>query len=354
MLIGTSLMAQTSSWSHSGCLWRGFQHSWTYNHRCNRLGDYIERRGDDYYAVHTSATGKGPDSTYYNTYYTTVQSPDVWLWQGQTTTQLLGVEGRLLDETIEIQVPLPDSTGVDPLTTAFINGFDLNALAGADKLQLFRINIEQPEILPEKKKIRFLIKVSMVDNCKSLECKGFNNKTAYRIAIHYLVACGSKTQVVEHQDYSNRCMMWDKKILNANGSESRTVDVSQDSNKVAAILGIKSFGFVLDKAHWLVEFDANVQPGQYLPTRGTYRYDVDEALVEWEDGMKKFSPFPSQSRFAVKQKGWITMDMNAAILQMNHALVAHREIEGVMYWPGKNELPNDAQSLSTHKIPAGK
>jgi hypothetical protein len=72
--------------------------------------------------------------------------------------------------------------------------------------------------------------------------------------------------------------------------------------------------------------------------------------VEWEEGMKKFSAVPEQSRFAVKQKGWITMDMDIVYLQFKSAKISHGEVEGVMYWPGHNIPSDGADAIATKLI----
>ena len=345
-----SASAQTSDWSHRACVWRGLRHSWTYNHRCNRMGDYIEKRGNDFYDVHTSATGKGADSTFYNSYYTTVESPDVWFYQGSESCELFGMESELLESTNEVMIPLPDGVKTTVFMTAVINGFDIQSLDKADKLQMFNVSIEKPEVLAEQRKIRLLIKISMVDNCQSLECETFNNKTGYSITIHYLTVCADKQNIFENQDFSNRSYTWDKKIINGALNETRVIQGASSGAFNSSLVGIQSFGFSLNKAHWLLEFDNNVQPHEYKPAEGTYAYDIEQSFVEWEEGMKMFSAVPEQSKFSSRRKGWITMDMDVVYLQFKNAKITHGEIEGTMFWQGHNESPDDPNAICAKKI----
>ncbi len=345
-----SVSAQTDDWSHRACVWRGLRHSWTYNHRCNRMGDYVEKKGNDFYSVHTSATGKGADSTFYNSYYSIVESPDVWFYQGSEGCELFGMEGELLESTNEVMIPLPDDVKTTAFMTAVINGFDIKSLAKADKLQMFNVSIEKPEVLPEQRKIRLLIKISMVDNCQSLECETFNNKTGYSITIHYLTVCADKQNIFENQDFSNRSYTWDKKIINGALNETRIIQGASSGAFNTSLVGIQSFGFTLNKAHWLVEFDNNIQPHEYKPIEGTYSYDIEQSFVEWEEGMKMFSAVPEQSKFSSRRKGWLTMDMDVVFLQFKNAKIKHGEIEGSMFWLGRNEPANDVNAISTKLI----
>jgi hypothetical protein len=344
------ITAQTADWSHRACVWRGMRHSWTYNHRCNRIGDYVEKKGNDFYSVHTSATGKGADSTFYNSYYTLVESPDVWFMQGSANADVFGTEGQLLESTSEVMIPLPEGMKTSAFMTAVVNGFDIQSLAQADKLQMFNVSIEKPEVLAEQRKIRLLIKVSMVDNCQSLECQTFNNKTGYSITIHYLAACAEKQNIFENQDFSNRSYTWDKKIVNGALNETRIIQGASSGAFTASLVGIQSFGFSLNKAHWLVEFDNDIQPHEYKPADGTYAYDIEQSFVEWEEGMKLFSAVPEQSKYSSKRKGWITMDMDVVFLQFKNAKISHGEVEGTMFWRGHNEPADDTNSISSTKI----
>src|ERR1019366_7252669 len=77
-------------------IWRGFQHQWTYNHRCNRLGDYVQLNSGTPVSVHTSGTGSGSDSTYYKSYYTYVASPDVVFKEGEVNIKIKAKENHLV------------------------------------------------------------------------------------------------------------------------------------------------------------------------------------------------------------------------------------------------------------------
>src|SRR5690242_9683856 len=85
-------------------IWRGFSHQWTYNHRCNRIGDYVVYNNNKPITAHTSATGKGADSTYFTSYYSFVASQNVAFKEGKVTIQVNSKEKRLVEGNIDVSV----------------------------------------------------------------------------------------------------------------------------------------------------------------------------------------------------------------------------------------------------------
>lgn len=57
--LGALLNAQTEN---TAVVWRGFEHSWSYNHRINRIGNYVKMVSNDPYGYHASASGLGSDT----------------------------------------------------------------------------------------------------------------------------------------------------------------------------------------------------------------------------------------------------------------------------------------------------
>lgn len=72
------LIAQEIKPHNKAIIWRGMEHKWTYNHRINRMGNYVSFDGKKGYSLHSSATGLGSDSSFSKTYYTYVESPNLF------------------------------------------------------------------------------------------------------------------------------------------------------------------------------------------------------------------------------------------------------------------------------------
>ena len=79
-------------------IWQGFSHQWGYNHRINRLGDWVENvsEGDSCIVkgTHTAASGSGADIATFAQYFTTVHSDLVETRSGVATFNLSGKEGE--------------------------------------------------------------------------------------------------------------------------------------------------------------------------------------------------------------------------------------------------------------------
>src|SRR3712207_798464 len=63
-------------------LWQGFHHGWTYNHRLNRIGDWIVQTPStdgelDARVKHSAASGSGEDEAAWKSFYTVLQSGTV-------------------------------------------------------------------------------------------------------------------------------------------------------------------------------------------------------------------------------------------------------------------------------------
>ena len=123
-------------------IWRGFQHDWTYNHRCNRLGDFVQYNGGHPTATHTSATGLGTDSTVFSSYYSFVASPHVSFKEGKESIVIRTDENTPDEHSIFVSFPAPSWLKNKAHYTTFLNGFDLRSEAGANKIQHLKITIE--------------------------------------------------------------------------------------------------------------------------------------------------------------------------------------------------------------------
>ena len=73
-------------------VWQGFSHYWTYNHRLNRLGDFIaQSSGEENKActlMHTAATGLGKDSATFQSRFAIVIAPDISFFAGKINFHL--------------------------------------------------------------------------------------------------------------------------------------------------------------------------------------------------------------------------------------------------------------------------
>ena len=88
------LGAQEIQAYNKAIIWRGMEHTWTYNHRINRMGNYVSFDGEKGYSLHSSATGLGSDSSFSKTYYTYVESPYLFFKEVEVSVIIKGKEER--------------------------------------------------------------------------------------------------------------------------------------------------------------------------------------------------------------------------------------------------------------------
>ena len=138
-----------------GVIWMGFEHQWSYNHRLNRLGDYIsqpEFEGYDFPVkhYHTGATGLGKDEAYFSSYYTVLKTEQAGLQSGHVELNLANKEGKRSSIRTTLSIPLQENLQDRDQIVGLLNGFDLIASEGADKLKMLHIDLSDPVYKPHR------------------------------------------------------------------------------------------------------------------------------------------------------------------------------------------------------------
>jgi hypothetical protein len=331
-------------------VWRGFQHSWTYNHRCNRIGDYVVFNNGSPYSVHTSATGLGPDSTYFTSHYTYIESDDLVFTEGKESIHIETKEKQLSEgfATVEL-IPQEWMKNRSDYISLF-NGFDLKSDAGSDKIQLLRLSIEDPEYNSDSSKLVFKINYSFVFNCQSVECSG-RNVVSYSLDIYYLIIGLNEFSTKATEKFFPRSYSWDKKEEVVDRPEEKVMNGISFPVFNKATVGIKAFSVVLNEAHWLLQLNNNVTPLEYNPATGKMRISLDLLYKEWQEGMRGSNAAPQPSQFAAKRKGWVLLDSDILLLQLRAAEIRHLGRNGRMFWKGYNRNPNGNDALNVSPIP---
>ncbi len=198
--------------TNKALIWRGFSHSWTYNHRVNRLGDFVTMLDNKPRVCHTAASGIGADSCFFTSNYSIVESPNVAFQEGVVSIKLYGKEKQLISKTVEISIPAAEGMHGQDHYISLLNGFDIQALGKSDKLQLLRFSVEDAYYAPAVKELRFLVNVGIVVNCQSLECSRFSQKSTYDLKIYYLIVAGEHNHVIGTTRTVTENYPWDKKI----------------------------------------------------------------------------------------------------------------------------------------------
>jgi len=334
------LKAEAFCQSNKALIWRGFSHSWTYNHRINRLGDFVTMNGGNPKVCHSSASGLGADSCFFTSHYSLIESPTANFQEGEISIKLYGKEKQLISKTIEVSVPANENMRKQDHYITLLNGFDIQAVGNADKLQLLRFSVEDAYYASAVNELRFLVKVGIVVNCQSLECSRFNQKTTYDLKIHYLVVAGAHENLMSTSSTITENYPWDRKIESCPAPKQHSIIGDNEYILPDATFGIKSMSITLDNAHWLLQYNSNITPLDYDAEKGRANFSADMFFMEWQQGMKQMSAVPKHSKFSMKRKGWCVLDMGIVFMQFKQANITHQKFSGAFFWGGKNAPPS--------------
>ncbi len=337
--------AQDTVFQNKAFVWNGFKHSWTYNHRINRLGDFIksESNAENQTAktehVHASASGLGADSSFFQSAYCKLENENMLFNSGKEVFNLNGKEGSLLKEKRQVVLPIEPqylASFENKDLTVLLNGFDLFAIKKADKIQLFKINIDDPVYSEIDGEITFTIEIALVVDCQSLECNQFKHKTDYIFEVHYLLIVADEKDMHLTKSSFSEIYDWDKKEELTLENKNRSIK-GLGNDFTEACLGIRSISMILDQEHWLLEWNNYVSEIDYNPESGNCNFAINLLFKEWAENMKSKSEELKQSKFALKKMGWANLETELLLLQFNNTKVEAGEINGGMYWKGGNE-----------------
>ena len=233
---------QTIKEYNKALIWRGFEHKWTYNHRLNRLGNYVIME-DHPYSVHTSASGLGSDSTFAKSHYSYIESPNLVFKEVSVKLLLNGQEGDLLTKTQESVFDLESWEQNLDGYSVLLNGFEIKSLRKADQLQMMRFYVEDPIYSEETQQVQITSHFNLVTNCRTIECPVLNNKTMYELTLYILVLGYKEGEANFYNGYSTRNYEWDTQLEVSESSQSITLNGQPERFK-HAFVGIRGIGVV--------------------------------------------------------------------------------------------------------------
>lgn len=344
-------------YNSAAVVWGGFTHQWSYNHRLNRLGSYIENppefTGFPFTAsfYHTSATGLGPDAGTYNGFYSYVAANGVVIQPAQKSIRFSGKLGDMHNATFEVLADAPKDFNVNYHHTVIINGFDIVSERRADKLQMLRISVSKGYYIPVTCQIRFTIDAALLVRCQSVECNYLNDRFDYTINLQFLIFSATEQYMFTSQQDCHHVYNWNKhaEVQNNFYNEYNTSGIGNDLYPMA-LLAFQSINIVLDRPHWYVEWHSAIQPERYDSKSGNYRFSLDLLFKQWSSDMKKKSAYPSKSKFSIKRNGWAAIDGTVLMLQFSSGFVLNNSNKGAFKWEGKNQPGNRQTAVTKQDI----
>ena len=357
-------------------IWQGTYHDWTYNHRVNRMGDWIDDALFENGAFsaklrHSAASGIGADRNSYKSFITFVRTTsDVEFYYGKTTIILQGEEGSISGDRIRVTVPIEGPERVVRLLT--INGFDMYSRPGvsmdllgdgqADKLFHFRVAFESVSIAETSDgwEASFSMDVSLGANCTSPECSSgpVNDFFDYEVTIAWQLILGDlgdlvstfsllensyewerplgdRTNYIKREDFRLK----DQQIQGQPGFEAGTVGLRYINFNVEKGLGGFD-GTDLEHPH-MQYFDMALFDQSYDPATGSISFDADLFFRNWSP------PIPPVS---FGGGGSLDFEIGAILIQFKEGSSETVEYGGEILWltnPLNPSPPNIGAAINT-------
>jgi PKD repeat protein len=375
--------AQTES-RDTTVLWRGFRHVWSYNHRFNRFGSWVDVQacGEDlcdYVVGHSGASGSGTDKAAVRDAYTELSAENVDFY---TDTVKLSVEGTEKDPknggsddviAVEQTVKLDPGRQIDDHEryAVVLNGFDMEKENGASaKVVDFRVWTTR--VRREEGDLVFTVEADVLLDCDSVECNGAGGKAVqdvdYDLSVDYLVIGGDASafaatrtdpidntyswepcynnkvenpfsDVEEDDDWAgntfpgNRmnCERSTERELHADDFERQRSIRSAGEYGVGTV-GIKSLSVNLDSESHFTQYDT-VVGGEY---RGSgYGVHALPFFKEWSTRPGQYG----DARFSYGFRGEASVSVTPVLLEFRRACKRSFVNGGGLRWPGGGKDP---------------
>jgi len=331
-------------------VWQGFSNYWTYNHRLNRLGDFIQQSSENNnkncILTHTAATGLGKDSAYFQSNYAIIKTNEIPYFAGKEQFELKGKEGNTTTVVKNIEYkPSENLRNKDEYIT-ILNGFDIIALDDADKLQLLNIQIENPVYDYTGNTLKFSITASLNTDCKSLECNWFHDDFNYVLNIHYLVIAGNKNQLHQQEIPYNQKINWNKKTETQPSPLQNTIPLN--SGYTNSFLAYKSISIQIDHQQHYLGFENFIN--NRITHNNAFQYTHHLFYNNWTTTMRKSVASGKQAIFAYRSEGWCIQKGTFSFIQLNDATITYKSRNGSMYWQGKNKSALDDAAIHSEII----
>ena len=340
-----------------GFVWNGFRHEWSYNHRLSRLGGWIDgtrcreipveqrrRFQCDGNLYHAGASGAGPDTLEFASYYTAVQTESVGFLPLRVRLHFTGEEQAELVDDLAVSFEPPAPLDGRQKYLAVLNGYDIRLVGGARAKKVKRLQfaiLDQPERDPKTGRVAFRVGGTLDMNCDSVECKQQGDRVEYALDVYLLLVAGDDEVHAETKDFSID-YAWDRRqelteeTIPLNGG-LQYID-GADEAFGEAFLGFTGIDFNLGhdgdyRDHWFVGWTQVIRDVRYDPQAGLARFDLALLFKEWNRRTRR--------RIAsITRAGEASLQASVALVQIKQARVRREYEVGTLKWPGKNQSPN--------------
>lgn len=300
-------------------VWQGYSQRWSYNHRVNRHGDWVEPptcgpAGCDGAQVHAAASGSGADRARTRQYTSFVAAPGVVAWSGGATLLFDGDEAERLEDHACVVAPAPGGPVV-------LQGWDVDAVGPADSLWALELGVEERDG-------QVCVDGRLRMACTTPEC-GTERRTAYGVHVRWAQLAGPVRATLSSVGQDAR---WEADDLRDEVVPASVSLALAGTPGGVATVGLRRFAIELDQPHHTLGVDVVVEPGTWNAAEGVLPARVDLAYVPW--GPVEIAPL-TVAQFA--RPGRATLELGLVLLQLPSGCVAAYPgaVEG--WWPGGNE-----------------
>lgn len=334
-------------------IWGGFEQDWTYNHRLNRLGDFVGSlgcAGSDCTGslTHAAASGKGSDTAHYRSFASAVTAPGVGFVQGVTTflaSERRG-EGAAMrfhrTATVAARGLLADRGQLHVV----LGGFDLRSTADADKLSELSMAVGNARYDAAKGAVSFDVDLDLRLDCDSLECRFFNRGVHYEVDVVWtlmayddeLAVRGTPAEVAYTWERASRA-----EELAREDFVSRTVLVGTPNTYEAAFVAFQALSVHLDDDHYMQDWTTALRPGAY--SRETGAMDLDLALL-----FKPWNQLSHSRLWSLTDKGKANISAELALIQLRRGRVTPMNVEGEIAWRADGRPADLSRSQTVHAV----
>lgn len=348
--------------TNSTVLWQGFYHDWSYNHRVNRLGDWIQdvKSNNGKFQstfTHSAASGSGSDILNYLTYFTFLRTNAVRFFSSTVSTVIRGREATTTTKNITIKGVLPPELKNYKNGIVVLNGFDLYCrssddgrvmgTSNADKLSQLFIEVDKLKFKGDE--FEFDLAIKLGADCDSPEClnltPGDNEWFDYQLMVAYqVIAYNEATHITNsnlQQYYSWRKPFKTKPDLDPNEIFRR--DEVLKNKMIKGISGFnigipliskidinlpKGKGGLLRKrleTPHLLALDIAITDYIYNSSTGNCLYNADLFFKNWRPNMHPLS-------YGNDGKAFINLGLKLLQINDQAAVVEIQSVKGKINW----------------------
>ena len=340
--------------SDHAVIWGGFDQTWGYNHRVNRLGDYVgSPECDDQGAcvaqsVHTAASGTGSDVAQYRSRMTVVDAPGVGFLQGATEFHVVDRrgEGQVLHYATTQVVPANGLLlGRDHLDVV-LGGFDVRSLRDPDKLSQLSMAVSGARYLPGEDTIAFDVDLTLRMDCDSVECMMASRGVDYSVSVMWTLIGGDDDVRVTSATIED-AYAWRRARpafeLFADAHRTRREVQGLPGAYGAAFVAFRGLSVALDDDHYVQEWSTALGPTLYDPTRGVTSFESSLFFKQWNLESRRRA-------WSYADRGQAELQADIVVVQLAQGRAVERVVDGVIDWRANGHAPDATRSLASQLI----